>query len=132
MPKQTEATASRWAAFESEMIPYLRDVFRLAVWLARDRMAAEDLVQETMIQALQSFHRFEKGTNARAWLVTILYHMRGKQLRSAARLHLISDVEERIAETIQFEPPTPQHLTEDEVLRGLKRLPPQFQDVVVL
>ncbi len=132
MPKRTEETAEGWAAFESEMMPHLPDLFRLAVWLVRDRMAAEDLVQETMIQALQSFHRFQQGTNARAWLITILYHMRGKQVRSVARLHLIGDMEEQIAESIQFEPPTPQHLTEDEVLQGLKRLPPQFQDVVVL
>lgn len=132
MFKKGEDTASRWAAFEREIIPHLPDLFRLAAWLVHERMPAEDLVQETMIQALQSFHRFHQGTNARAWLITILYHMRGKQLRSAARLHLISDVDEQITETLQFEPPTPQQLTEDEVLRGLKRLPPQFQDVVVL
>jgi len=30
---------------------------------------AEDAVQETMVQALRSFHRFQPGTNCRAWLI---------------------------------------------------------------
>ena len=38
-------------------------LFRVAMWLLGQRDHAEDLVQETFTQALQSFHRFEKGTN---------------------------------------------------------------------
>ena len=33
---------------------------------------AEDLVQETLLKAYKSFERFEKGTNAKAWLFKIM------------------------------------------------------------
>jgi len=129
--RQTERTGD-WSAFEAEAMPLMPDLFRLAMWLVRERAGAEDLVQETFAQALQSFHRFEKGTNCRAWLVTIMYHMNSKRRRAMSLLQLVHDSEERIAETVAYEAPTPQGLTEEEVLRALRRLPPQYQEVVVL
>ena len=123
---------SQWAAFETEALPHLSALYRVAVWLVRDGAEAEDLVQDTFMQALQSFHRFEKGTNCRAWLIRILFHVNSNRRRAKARLELVSDTDERIAETIAFDPPTPQGLTEEEVLRALRSLPPQFEEVVLL
>ena len=123
---------ARWASFESEALPYQADLFRMAKWFLRDRDKAEDLVQETFSQALTSFHRFEKGTNCRAWLIRIMYHTLGKRRRVENRLRLVSDSEEQIAETVAFEVPTPQNITEQEVLQALDRLPREFQDVVIL
>ncbi|MDQ3256742.1 MAG: sigma-70 family RNA polymerase sigma factor, partial [Acidobacteriota bacterium] len=57
---------------------------------------------------------------------------RSKRIRQASRLRLVSDVDERIAETVAFEPPTPQGINDEEVLRALEHLPSQFQEVVVL
>ena len=121
-----------WSSFENEALPHHVDLYRMAKWLIRDRDAAEDLVQETFVAALKSFHRFQKGTNCRAWLIKIMYHTLSKRRRSESRLRLVSDTEEQIAETVAFEPPTPQHLTEQEVLDALERLPQQFQEVVIL
>jgi RNA polymerase sigma-70 factor (ECF subfamily) len=122
----------QWAAFESEAMPYLDDLFRIAMWLARNRNEAEDLVQETFTQALESFHRFERGTNCRAWLVSILYHMNSKRLRAGSKLRLVSDSEERIAATVASTPPTPQGITDEDILVALGALPVQFQEVVIL
>jgi len=47
-------------------------------------------------------------------------------------MKIVSDSEERIAETIAYEPPTPENITEQEVLEALERLPEPFQEVVVL
>jgi RNA polymerase sigma-70 factor (ECF subfamily) len=47
-------------------------------------------------------------------------------------LTLVSDSEERIAETIVFEAPTPQDVTDEDVLAALRRLPRAFQEVVIL
>src|SRR3954467_3201202 len=75
--KSATATADPgWAAFEAEALPHLDRLFRLAMWLERNRPEAEGLVQETKMQALQSFHRFRAGTNCRAWLTTILQNVR--------------------------------------------------------
>lgn len=121
-----------WTSFEGEALPYQGDLYRMAKWLVREHDEAEDLVQETFMEALRSFHRFEKGTNCRAWLIKIMYHTLSKRRRSESRLRLISGAEEQIAETAAFEPPTPQAITEEEVLQALKRLPQQFQEVVIL
>jgi len=121
-----------WASFENEALPHHVDLYRMARWLLRDRDQAEDLVQETFVAALRSFHRFEKGTNCRAWLIKIMYHTLSKRRRVEGRLRIVSDNEEQIAETVAFEPPTPQNITEKEVLEALKRLPQQFQEVVIL
>ena len=123
---------SQWTAFEAEALPHLSALFRVAMWLVRERAEAEDLVQDTFTQALQSFHRFEKGTNCRAWLIRVMFHLNSNRRRAKARLQLVSDTDERIAETIAFDPPTPQGLTEEEVLRALRSLPPQFEEVVLL
>jgi len=129
--RQVESAVG-WAAFEAEAMPHLDGLFRVAMWLVRNRAEAEDLVQETFTQALQSFKRFEPGTNCRAWLVTIMHHTLSKRRRAEMKLQLVSDTEERIAETVAFEPPVPQGITEEEVLRALGRLPLPFQEVVVL
>ncbi len=121
-----------WQDFESEAMPFSADLFRVAMFLKRDRDAAEDLVQETMMQALKSFHRYEKGTNCKAWLTTIMYHTHYKQLRKQTNLQLVADTEEKIAETLQFEAPIPQHLTDEDVLQALKKVPATFREVVLL
>jgi RNA polymerase sigma-70 factor (ECF subfamily) len=122
----------QWAAFEGEAMPYLDDLFRIAMWLVRNRNEAEDLVQETFTQALESFHRFKRGTNCRAWLVSIMYHMNSKRLRAGSKLRLVSDSEDRIAATVASTPPTPQGITDEDILVALGALPVQFQEVVIL
>ncbi len=121
-----------WAAFETEALPLMADVFRVANYLARDRETAEDLTQETFVQALKSFHRYAPGTNCRAWLVTILYHLNSKRRQKLGRLKFVEDPEELIAHTVAFEPSIPEQLKDEEILRALKQLPKQFRDVVVL
>ena len=123
---------SQWAAFEAEALPHLSALFRVAMWLVRDRAEAEDLVQETLMQALLSIHRYEKGTNCRAWLIRVMFHINSNRRRANARFQLVSETDERIAETVAFDPPTPQELTEEEVLQALRSLPPQFEEVVLL
>src|SRR5216684_4451707 len=131
--RESQVTVEKqWTAFEAEAMPHATSIFRIALWLTRDQTEAEDLVQETLTEALASFHRFAPGTNCRAWLVSIMYHRQSKRRRAATRLYLVSDAEERIAETIAFEAPTPQNLTDEEVLGALERLPPAFQEVVGL
>lgn len=123
---------SKWAAFEAEALPHLSAIFRLGMWLVRDKDEAEDLVQDTFTQALQSFHRYEQGTNCRAWLIRVMIHINSNRRRAKARLKLVSETDERIAEMVAFDPPTPQGLTEEEVLEALRGLPSQFGEVVLL
>lgn len=118
--------------FEIEAMPFLEDVYRVALWLSRDATEAEDLTQETFTQAYKSFHRFENGTNCKAWLMTILHHTNAKRLRKLSRLRTVEDVDEQIAATVAFEPPISQNITDEDILGALKRMPDQFRHVVVM
>ncbi len=121
-----------WESFEREALPHSKDLYRVAMWLIRDVEEAQDLTQETLTQALKSFHRYEIGTNCKAWLITIMYHLNSKRRMKLGRLQLVEDTEEKIAETIAFEPSIPQNITDEEVLKAFKRIPQQFSQVVVL
>jgi len=54
-----------------ELLPHLQ---RFALWLTRDVMAAEDLVQNTLIKALDGPVDREEVSNLRTWLFSILWH----------------------------------------------------------
>jgi RNA polymerase sigma-70 factor, ECF subfamily len=120
----------RLEIFEAEALDFSGQLFRVALRVCRDRERAEDLIQETYLQAWRSFHRFEIGTNLRAWLYKILFNVHYGEIRKE-RLEL-APIEETIAETIAYDPPTPQRLTEEEVLAALERIPRDFQVPVVL
>ncbi|HEX5082233.1 MAG TPA: sigma-70 family RNA polymerase sigma factor [Blastocatellia bacterium] len=120
----------RLAEFENAALGYEDQLFRVALRLVRDRAHAEDLVQETYLQAWRSFDRFEAGTNLRAWLYKIMFNTYHSQ-RRRQRLQLVQ-FEETIAETIAYDPPTPQHLTDEEVLAELEKLPRDYQVPVAL
>jgi RNA polymerase sigma-70 factor (ECF subfamily) len=134
MSKQvaSEDDSDVWARFEGEVLPHADRLFRLAMWFERNRADAEDVVQDTMMQALKSFHRYEPGTNCRAWLVTILQRVVSNRRRARGRSIVESDPDDRLALTAPFVPPVPQHLTDEDMLQALRRLPLVFQDVIVL
>jgi RNA polymerase sigma-70 factor (ECF subfamily) len=127
-----KASDGSWAAFEAEAMPHVDRLFRLAMWWERDRREAEDLVQDTLVQALQSFHRFTPGTNCRAWLLSILQHVRSNRYRGKRRRLTVEDPDDRIAETVPFVPPVPQHLTDEDLLAALRGIPEAYQDIILL
>ncbi len=134
MFKSSEAKTREklWENFEQEAMPYSADLFRVAMFLKRNRDMAEELVQETMMQALKSFHRYEMGTNCKAWLTTIMYNTHYKQIRKQTRLKLVEDKEELIAQTVPFEAAIPQNITDEDVLRAIEKVPEIFREIVVL
>jgi len=57
--------------FEQLTMPYLADVARFARSLTRDEVRADDLVQDTYLQAMRGWHTFQPGSDPRRWLFTI-------------------------------------------------------------
>jgi|CXWL01.1.fsa_nt_gi RNA polymerase sigma-70 factor (ECF subfamily) len=49
-------------------------LFRFAFVRVRDEAAAEDLVQDTLLSAIQSIEKFDGASSVRTWLVGILKH----------------------------------------------------------
>ena len=112
-------------------LPHLNDLYRAAASILRSRAEAEDAVQEAYLQALKSFHRFTPGTNCRAWLFRILFHVISHQRRKWFGRLIFSEREE-LEQTTVYTPPVPEELTDDEMIAAFRKLPRQFADVVML
>jgi RNA polymerase sigma factor (sigma-70 family) len=68
---------------------HFRELRRVALRVCQEREAADDLVQETYLRAWRSFDKFEPGTNCRAWLFRIFFHVHSEYRRNQARQPLI-------------------------------------------
>ena len=73
------------SSLNHEILEHVTHLNALARFLARDRTLADDLVQETLLRALHYSEQFERGTNLRAWLTTILRNSYFNEKRSDAR-----------------------------------------------
>jgi RNA polymerase sigma-70 factor (ECF subfamily) len=60
--------------FASEALSYVDSLYGTAMRLTRRAQDAEDLVQETYLKAFRASKQFERGTNLKAWLFTILHN----------------------------------------------------------
>ena len=69
----------------TEMLTLLPDLRAFARFLVRDRTAADDLVQDTVVRALGALGQFQVGTNLKAWLFTILRNLFFEQSRRRKR-----------------------------------------------
>ena len=85
LPFRTKRPTPPPEEFEQEALAQADALYRAARRLTRDQSAAEDLVQETFLKAFRSASRFERGTNLRAWLFTILMNTFRNSRRDSAR-----------------------------------------------
>jgi RNA polymerase sigma-70 factor (ECF subfamily) len=84
--------------FEAATLPHLDAAYNLAWWLLRERAAAEDVVQESMLRALTYFHSFH-GVNPRAWFLRIVRNEAYGALN--ARRHQVSLSHEPVQEAVE-------------------------------
>ena len=61
-------------AFADEALSYIDALYGTALRLTRRPQDAEDLVQETYLKAFRASAQFQRGTNLKAWLFTILHN----------------------------------------------------------
>lgn len=118
--------------FEAEAMPHLNNLFRAAASMLKNRTEAEDVVQETYLQAWKSFHRFEPDTNCRAWLFKILFHVIQHQRRKWFNFRFADEGEELLEQTLAYEPPISQDLNDEEVLAAFRQIPEAYREVVLL
>lgn len=81
--------------FELLVLPHVARMLRVALRLAPDRSSAEDLVQDALLAAWRSFHRFERGTDCRAWLFKIMLNLATKRRRRERRFVPLIDASEQ-------------------------------------
>jgi RNA polymerase sigma-70 factor (ECF subfamily) len=66
-----ESDAELAARFERDALPLLDQLYGGARLMTRNPADAEDLLQETMVNAYAGFRSFREGTNLKAWLYRI-------------------------------------------------------------
>src|SRR5262245_38378507 len=72
MDLTTETIAKRGAGFECDVLPYLDRLYSAALRMTRDRVDAEDLIQETFAKAYAAYHQLRDGAKLSAWIYRIL------------------------------------------------------------
>ena len=132
--------------FSTDAMQYASQLFSTALRMTRNRLDAEDLVQETYIKGWRSFHTFQEGTNLRAWLFRIMtntyINKYNAQKRKGTEVEL-DDVEElflykRLGSIDQSQLSSSAEdqmldlFTDDEVKNALESLPDDFRMPVLL
>jgi RNA polymerase sigma-70 factor, ECF subfamily len=72
-------------SFKNDLVALLPDLRAFSRFLCRERIAADELVQNTVVVALSKHAQFELGTNLKAWLFAIVRSQFYSGLRSARR-----------------------------------------------
>ena len=118
--------------FETVALPHLHELYRMAARLLGDGAKAEDVVQETYLQAWKSFARFEPGTNCRAWLFKILTNTIHHDRRGWFNLRRVKESEEVLSQAAVPAAPVPEGIAQREILRALDLLPADYRAAVLL
>ncbi|WP_245902415.1 sigma-70 family RNA polymerase sigma factor [Pararhodobacter marinus] len=110
-----------------EFIPPLRLFARS---LCKNPVEADDLVQETLLRAIENIHLYKPGTNLRAWLFTIMrnrfYSNCIKQAREKpGSKDCVASIPVGIVDTQYW------HLRMSEMVRAINDLPVHFRETFV-
>ena len=120
-------------SFATQLFEHLPSLQRRAHSLCRSNADADDLVQDAVLRALANQLQFELGTNLRAWLMQILFHVfvSGHRRKKRERMALDRfEHEPNVAE----QGPRVECVTElpERIKRALGVLPDGMADVVRL
>lgn len=136
MNVERELCGVRMADFEHEVLRHRRELIGAGMRMTGSRAEAEDLVQEAVTRAWVFWHRFEPGTNGRAWMHRILLNtfINGYRRRRRERtiLETVHAQELRDAGWDASVTATPGESLGDEVQAALDALPEDFRRVLVL
>ena len=124
--------------FAREALSHVDSLYGTALRLTRRPADAEDLVQETFLKAFRAEAQFERGTNLKAWLFTILHNTFRNQRRHDVRnpVDVDSETVEQAADVAGQEQTPEQLLTRDtldaDLQAALDALPEAFRQAVWL
>lgn len=130
----------RRADFERLALPVAPALYRTARRLTTRPEDASDLVQETFLRAYRTFDNFREGTNAKAWLFTILYSILSNRWRHDSRTPRevsLEDVDARFGEAVAVAADAERVLltrldASPEVDAALRRLPGAYRAAVLM
>jgi RNA polymerase sigma-70 factor (ECF subfamily) len=140
-PSSSGSTAPAGGAddeFAAEALRYLDSLYGTALRLTRRPQDAEDLVQDTYLKAFRAARQFQRGTNLKAWLFTILHNTYRNLRRHDGRnpVDVNSEVVERAVDQVAADHTPEQLLTratlDADLQAALESLPESFRQAVWL
>ncbi|TVR83301.1 MAG: sigma-70 family RNA polymerase sigma factor [Saprospirales bacterium] len=128
--------------FEKELFPHLDALNTFAYHLTYDEDYAKDLVQETYMKAYRFMDKYQKGTNAKAWLFKILKNAYINHYRRDSRRPTKVDFEDvvnyqdsdddRGSSYFDLREEIFENMMGDEVTTAINSLPVDFRTVILL
>lgn len=100
-------------------------LLNFATSLCRDRVRAEDLVQETILRAIAHQSAFTTGTNLAAWLSVILRNLLNTERRKRRRE--VEDADGQIAGRVAIEDSPLRKMEAQEILELIEKMPEQWR-----
>ena len=129
--------------FEKEVLSHLDRLYGYSMHLCKNAEDASDLVQDTYLNALKSEKQYSPGTNAGAWLFTIMRNTFLNKIRKNERKQVglagkwIEQITREDLPELKKHGPDPSikfmdNLLKEDITRAIDKLPEEFRDTVVL
>jgi RNA polymerase sigma-70 factor, ECF subfamily len=119
--------------FEELFLAHLNAAYNLARWLVEADQDAQAVVRDAYIQAWAQFGEF-RGTDARAWLLTIVRSMATDWIQTH-RSHSTTISFQKSIDVVSSDQPSldpSQEQRKQELHRALSRLPFEFREILAL
>ena len=105
------------------------DLYRYAYWMCRDRVQAEELVQETFLRAWKGIDSLRQADSAKAWLFTIFRREYARQFeRKRLDMREVEDLGELPSGKTGFDTSTEAFV----LRRALASLPEEYREPLIL
>src|SRR6201995_3358515 len=115
---------------KDDVVALLPDLRAFARFMCREREAADDLVQNTVLAALDKQAQFEPGTNLKGWLFTIMRNRFYSDLRAQRRRRTTLEEVETVPVAAVDNPEA--SLALKELSAALWKLSPQSREALIL
>lgn len=115
--------------FGSQVAQYIPRLRRYARALTGERVAADDLVQDTLERAWNKLHLWRPGSDLRAWLFTIMHNVFINQVRGRAGEQLVSLDDEAMDLPDRGLPADPLEIRDIDA--ALRKLPDEQREVLL-
>ncbi len=135
-------TDKRYSDFEKEILPHTEALRSFALKMTNDPDESDDLVQETLLKSFRFFDKFQKGTNAKAWIFQIMKNSFINEFRKKSKTPLRVDYDdvnnfyESISadevKTVHYKNDAFSDILDDQIADALSALPDEFRTIVFL